>query len=330
MEEYLYFYRRANEEIMKNIAILVPKSSVIQAIADPQYMFSAVNQFFIQAGQSAPFNVALIGEEKIIDLNDGMYSIHTDYLLSDDFVPELIIVPALFGDMENAIQQNESMKKWIQEKYAEGSEVASLCVGAFLLASTGLLKDKKCSTHWGFKDEFMCMFPEVELVEGEIVTEDSGIYSSGGAHSYWNLLLHILEKKTNRETAILTAKYFAIDIDRSSQAAFTIFKGQKKHEDIDVLKVQAYIEGNYSEKITIDFLAEHFGVGRRSLERRFKLATNNSILEYIQRSKIEYAKRCFESSYAHVNDVMFEVGYSDAKAFRQLFKKVNGVDTYRL
>lgn len=310
---------------MKNIAILVPKSSVIQAIADPQYMFSAVNQFLVQAGQSALFNVALIGEEKSIELNNGMYTIHTDYLLTDDFKPELIIVPALFGEMEDAIRQNEEMKKWIQLNYSQGSEVASLCVGAFLLASTGLLQGKKCSTHWGFKDEFMTMFPNVELVEGEIVTEEAGIYSSGGAHSYWNLLLHILEKKTNRETAILTAKYFAIDIDRSSQAAFTIFKGQKMHEDVDVLKVQAYIEGNFSEKITIDFLAEYFGVGRRSLERRFKLATNNSILEYIQRSKIEYAKRCFESSYAQVNDVMYEVGYSDSNAFRKLFKKLTGL-----
>src|SRR6185503_11631331 len=120
--------------------------------------------------------------------------------------------------------------------------LASLCVGAFLLASTGLLNGKKCSTHWGFSNEFREMFPDVELVDGSIVTEENRIYSSGGANSYWNLMLYLVEKYTNRETAILASKYFAIDIDRDSQAAFAMFKGQKDHSDKDILKAQNHIE----------------------------------------------------------------------------------------
>ncbi|HQY12011.1 MAG TPA: helix-turn-helix domain-containing protein, partial [Ferruginibacter sp.] len=203
--------------------------------------------------------------------------------------------------------------------------VASLCVGAFLLASTGLLNGKKCSTHWGFTNEFREMFPEVDVQDGSIVTEDNGIYSSGGANSYWNLLLHLVEKYTDRETAILVSKYFAIDIDRSSQSAFAMFKGQKEHKDEAIKKAQDYIEHHIEERMNVDELAAKVAVGRRSFERRFRLATNNSVLEYIQRIKIEAAKRSFESSRRNINEVMYHVGYTDTKAFRTTFKKITGL-----
>jgi transcriptional regulator GlxA family with amidase domain len=169
------------------------------------------------------------------------------------------------------------------------------------------------------------MFPEVELVDGSIITEEHGIYSSGGANSYWNLLLYLVEKYTDRDTAILASKYFAVDIDRESQSAFMLFKGQKEHEDEAILLAQDFIENNYADKITVDQLADKFAVGRRSFERRFKKATNNTVVEYIQRVKIEAAKRSFESSRKNINEVMFDVGYTDTKAFRTVFKKITGL-----
>jgi transcriptional regulator GlxA family with amidase domain len=163
------------------------------------------------------------------------------------------------------------------------------------------------------------------LVDGSIITEEQGIYSSGGANSYWSLLLYLVEKYTDRDTAILASKYFAVDIDRDSQAAFMMFEGQKNHDDKEILKAQDYIEKNFTEKITVDELADRFNIGRRSFERRFKKATNNTIVEYIQRVKIEAAKRSFESSRKNINEVMFDVGYTDTKAFRMVFKKITGL-----
>ena len=218
-----------------------------------------------------------------------------------------------------AIASNKKALPWITKQYENGAEVASLCVGAFLLASTGLLNGKKCSTHWGFQNKFREMFPDVEVVEGSIITEENRIYSSGGANSYWNLLLHLVEKYTDRETAILASKYFAIDIDRESQTAFAIFKGQKNHTDNAVKKAQDFIEKNVQEKISVDDLTEFVSVGKRSFERRFKLATNNTVLEYIQRIKVEAAKRSFENSRKNINKIMFDVGYTDTKAFRTTF-----------
>jgi transcriptional regulator GlxA family with amidase domain len=310
---------------MKNVSILVPESSVMQAIADPQYLFSAVNHFLAMSGKKPLFTIQLVGAKKEVKLNDGLFSVHTDKQLKDVKKTDLVFIPALSGDMQTAISKNKELIPWIHEHYRKGAEVASLCVGAFLLASTGLLNGKKCSTHWGFQNEFREMFPEVEVIDGSIITEEHRIYSSGGANSYWSLLLHLIEKYTDRETAILASKYFAVDIDRDSQSAFSMFKGQKNHADIAIKKAQEYIEKNIQEKITVDELADMVTVGRRSFERRFKKATNNSVLEYIHRVKIEAAKRSFETSRKNINEVMFDVGYTDTKAFRAMFKKITGL-----
>lgn len=310
---------------MKKISILVAENSVIQSIADPQYCFDTVNRFLNVNGKPLMFEVNLIGVEREVKLNNGHYTIHADKLISEVDKTDLVIIPALFGNMDEALEANKKLIPWIVKQYRSGAEVASLCVGAFLLASTGLLNGKKCSTHWGFTDDFSEMFPEVEIQHGSIVTEENGIYSSGGANSYWNLLLHLVEKYTNRESAILISKYFAIDIGRNSQSFFAMFKGQKQHNDDEVKRAQEFIEKNIDEKITVDELAERMSVGRRSFERRFKRATNNSVLEYIQRVKIEAAKRNIETSRKNINEVMFEVGYTDTKAFRATFKKITGV-----
>jgi transcriptional regulator GlxA family with amidase domain len=310
---------------MKKVSILVPEKSVMQAIADPQYLFSAVNQFMVVAGKKPMFDVQLVGLKKEVKINDGLFSINTSQLLKDVKKTELVIIPALFGDMKTAIASNKKLLPWINEQYNKGAEVASLCVGAFLLASTGLLNGKKCSTHWGFQNEFRELFPEVEVMDGSIITEEDRIYSSGGANSYWNLLLHLVEKYTDRQTAILASKYFAIDIDRESQSAFAIFQGQKNHTDVAIKKAQEFIDNNVQNKITIDELADLVALGRRSFERRFKIITNNSVLEYINRVKIETAKRSFENSRKNINEVMYEVGYTDTKAFRTIFRKITGL-----
>ncbi|WP_347158982.1 GlxA family transcriptional regulator [Pontibacter chitinilyticus] len=310
---------------MKHVSILVPESSVMQAIADPRYLFTVVNQFLAMEGKPPLFQVQLVGLNHEVKLNGGLFTVHTDKQLQEVRTTDLVFIPALAGDMAGAVAANQELIPWIQAQYDGGAEVASLCVGAFLLASTGLLDGKKCSTHWGYAQELREMFPAVEVVDGSIVTEDTRLYSSGGANSYWNLLLHLVEKYTNRETAILASKYFAIDIDRNSQAAFALFKGQKNHNDAVIQQAQEYIEQHVTEKITIDELAATAAVGRRSFERRFNKATNNSVLEYIQRVKIEAAKRSFESSRKNINEVMFDVGYTDTKAFRTIFKKITGL-----
>ena len=313
---------------MKKITILVPESAVIESVADPQYLFTTANRFLQARGEEPLFEVSLVGLTREVVFSNGLYSVHTDAVLAEAPSTDLVLIPALFGNMEHAVTRNQEAVPWILEHYKNGAEVASLCVGAFLLASTGLLNGKRCSTHWAYYNEFRETFPEVEVVEGGIITEDSGIYSSGGANSYWNLLLYLLEKYTDRDTAILASKYFAIDIDRESQAAFMMFNGQKDHCDDEIMKVQHYIEANYPEKITVDELSGKVAMSRRSFERRFKQATDNTVIEYLQRVKVEAAKRSFESTRKNISEVMFDVGYTDTKAFRNVFRKITGLTPF--
>lgn len=312
-------------DVMKTITILVPKGAILGSIEGPRQLFTQVNQFFKSKGASAPFNVQLVGIEKETLVSGGLYTIHSDVLLKDVTQTDLVIIPAIDGDMAAGLEANKDLIPFIERQYKSGAEVASLCMGAFLLASTGLLNGKKCATHWLAENDFRRMFPDVQLSAERVITDEKGIYSSGGAYSYLNLILYLIEKYVGREMSILCAKVFAIEIDRESQSPFMIFSGQKDHEDEPIRKAQEYIENNFSNKITVDQLASMFALGRRNLERRFKKATSNTLVEYIQRVKVEAAKMSLETSRENVNEVMYKVGYTDTKAFRTTFRKITGL-----
>ena len=310
---------------MKHISILVPKGAILGSLEGSRQLLTQVNDFFRQKGQPPMFNVQLVGLSDETKAGGSLFTIHPNALLEDIKKTDLIIIPAIDGDLELALKDNQAFIPWIVRQYKGGAEVASLCVGAFILASTGLLAGRKCATHWMATNQFRKMFPDVNLVTEKIITDEQGLYSSGGAFSYLNLILHLIEKYAGRDIAILSAKVFAIEIDRTSQSAFTIFNGQKDHEDEPVKKAQEFIENNFQEKITVDQLASMLAIGRRNLERRFKKATSNSVVEYMQRVKIEAAKKNFETSRENVNEVMYKVGYTDSKAFRVTFKKITGL-----
>jgi transcriptional regulator GlxA family with amidase domain len=311
---------------MKHISILVPKGAASLACIDGAYKaFTKANEFLAGMGKLPLFKVQLVGLTKKAQVYDRLFTVCPELAIADAHKTDLIIIPAVNGEMGKVITANKDFLPWINKQYKGGAEVASLCVGAFLLASTGLLKGKKCATHWLGANDFRKMFPDVNLVSDKIITDEHGIYSSGGANSFWNLLLYIIEKYTDREMAVLMSKYFEIEIDRNNQASFIMFRGQKEHEDEPVKKAQEFIEKNYHDKITVEQLTSMLALSRRNFERRFKKATSNTIVEYMQRVKIEAAKKGLETGRKNVNELMYEVGYSDTKAFRNVFKKTTGL-----
>jgi transcriptional regulator GlxA family with amidase domain len=310
---------------MKHISILVPKGAILGSLEGSRQLFTQVNEFFKVQGMPPIFKVQLVGLTKETPLSGGSFTANTDMLLADVKKTDLIIIPAIDGDHRQAVEKNSEFIPWIIKQYNGGAEVASLCLGAFLLASTGLLNGRKCATHWMAANAFRQMFPDVNLVTEKIITHEQGIYSSGGAFSYLNLILYLIDKHAGRDMAILSAKVFAIEIERASQSPFIMFQGQKEHEDEHIKKAQEFIEKNYQGKITVEQLTSMLALGRRNFERRFKKATCNTVIEYIQRVKIEAAKKSLESSRENVNEVMYNVGYTDTKAFRTTFKKITGL-----
>ena len=309
---------------MKHVTIIIPKGNVnLSAIAGSFEILNQANSYWRKMGNKQKHEIRIAGFVKELKLDGGFFSIHPSNINEINKTDLLIIPPVAYDG--NLVKDNEELIRWIKERYKNGAEVATMCSGTFLLAATGLLEGKTCSTHWNLADKFRGLFPNINLQTDKLITAENGIYTNGGAYSFLNLILFLVEKYFDRATAIYCSKIFQIDIDRSAQSPFFIFQTQKNHGDEMVIKAQAYIESRLHEKISIEHLSSTFAVGRRNFDRRFIKATGNTPIEYSQRVKIESAKKAFESSRKTINEVMYEVGYSDVKAFREVFKRITGL-----
>ena len=312
---------------MKKLTILIPAghnnlSSVIGAY---QFILKA-NEHCVRRDKKPVFEVQLAGVSRKVELHDGLFSIRPHVLIKDVTQTDLVIIPAtLHNNIDRVIEENKEAIDWLKKRYRQGAELACICTGGFLLASTGLLNGRSCSTHWNTADTFRKMFPDVHVQTGTIITDEQGIYTNGGAFSFLNLMLYLIEKYYDRETALYCAKTFQLDIDRMSQSPFTIFNGQKDHSDEAICKAQAYIEDNLTDKFSMEDLASKYALSRRNFDRRFIKATGNTPAEYLQRVRIERAKKMLESSPSNISEVMYEVGYADIKAFRGVFRKITGL-----
>ena len=307
------------------ISVFVPQYGVIEAVTPPFRTFHTANELLVASGKEPIFEVEYVGLNEFVPANNGEYVIRTNRLLKDLHKTDLLIVPPAYGDIAKGIEANAEALPYFKKLYAGGCSIASLCLGAFLLAETGILDGKKCSTHWAHINDFRERYPNIAVQDGAIITEHNNIYSSGGASSLWNLILYLVEKFADRETAIMVSKFFALDIGRNDQLQFAIFKGQRSHSDHDIRKVQDHIEHNYQDRILTKNLAALINSSQRNFERRFKEATNNTTIQYLQRVRIEAAKTSMEASRKSVTEIMYEVGYGDMKAFREIFKKVTGI-----
>ncbi len=311
---------------MKHLTILVPEGqNNLSSIVGPYKIFSRANEYRKEAGKKDLFKIELAGISKEVDFYGGLFTVKPHTNISAITRTDLIIIPSLNHNYESAVKGNKLLIDWIEKQYRNGAEVASICTGAFILASSGLLDGKSCSTHWAAADNFRSKFPKVNLQTDRLITDENGIYTNGGAYSFLNLMIYLVEKYYDRQTAIFCSKVFQIEIDRQSQSSFTIFTGQKKHGDEMVIKTQEFIENKLHEKISVEHLSSRFSVSRRNFDRRFIKATGNTPFEYSQRVKIESAKKAFENSRKTINEVMYEVGYSDEKAFREAFRKITGI-----
>lgn len=311
---------------MKHLTILVPNGeNNLSSITGAYEIFTKANAFRKANGSQELFKIQLAGISEKINFNEGLFTVKPHTNISAIHKTDLIIIPSLNHNYTLAIHGNELLLPWLEKQYKKGAEIATICTGAFMLAASGLLDGKSCSTHWSVTDNFRQMFPRVNLQVDKLITDENGIYTNGGAYSFLNLMIYLIEKYYDRNTAIYCSKVFQIEMDRYTQSEFVIFTGQKKHDDKMVHQAQSYIESNVEEKISVEALSSRFNVGRRNFDRRFIKATGNTPIEYTQRVKIEAAKKAFELNRKTINEVMYDVGYTDVKAFREVFRKITGM-----
>ena len=310
---------------MKHIAMLLPARANVATLEIARQGFLAANEYLAAQGRPPGFAVRFVADTPTVAMDGGRYTVRADALLRDAPQADVCMVPPLQGDVPEAVQANGALIGWLSERYRAGGEVASLCVGVALPAAGGLLDGQRAVVHWVARNQYEAMFPRVSWVSDRILWSERGLYTSGGAFSAAHLVLHLVEKYTDRDTAIWCAKYFQLDWNRSSQLPFAVFAGQKAHADGAVRAVQDDIETRYAERLTVEALADRHALGRRTLERRFRQATGASVVEYLQRVRVEVAKKQLETTRKSVAEVMSEVGYSDTKAFRDTFNKYSGM-----
>jgi transcriptional regulator GlxA family with amidase domain len=311
---------------VKHLTILVPEGqNNLSSIVGAYKIFTRANEYWKLTGRKEIFTIQLAAISKEVEFYEGLFSVRPHTHISAIRKTHLIIIPSLNHNYHEAVRRNGALIDWIAQQYKEGAAIASICTGAFMLAAAGLLQGRTCSTHWAAAENFRQLFPGVHLQTDKVITDENGIYTNGGAYSFLNLVVYLVEKYYDRATAVFCAKVFQIDMDRTSQSAFTIFQVQKGHGDAVIDKAQLFIEENIGEKISFEALASTLAVSRRNFDRRFIKATGNTPVEYLQRVKVEAAKKALEKGRKSIFEVMHEVGYADDKAFREVFKKITGL-----
>jgi transcriptional regulator GlxA family with amidase domain len=310
---------------MKHVTIVVPNGYAdMGTITGSFEILTTANDRWREMGNRPMIDIRIAGFTTKPESESGVF-----WILPENIVEikktDLLIIPSLSHYYYSIIKQNAPLIAWIRDQYKSGAEIASICTGAFLLAATGLLEGKSCSTHWGAAGDFRLLFPNVHLTIDKLITAEQGIYTNGGSYSFLNLIIFLIEKYFDRQTAIFCSKMYQIDMERTSQSPFVIFQTQKNHGDELIGKAQTYIEENLGEKISFEDLASKLAISRRNFDRRFIKAVGNTPVEYLQRVKVEVAKSALEKGRKTIFEVMDEVGYSDDKAFRVVFKKITGL-----
>lgn len=305
---------------MKKMALLIPEGKTSPLAITGASTICRLGQEY---GLPIEFNILSSKDEALLDA--GKLILKSDARIHDAYFYDFLIIPSIIGPAQVSIDLNQELCEYVKASYQSGSNVISMCTGAFLLAETGLLNGREASSHYGAIDELKKRFPGVNWKADKIITDQDGLYTSGGTLSSFNVLIYIMEKYFDKEIAYTIAKVIQMDYPRKSQKPFYIFSNQKKHEDQLILAIQEYMEKSLDKQINLHGICLEFGISRRSLNRRFKQATGENPQTYIQRIKVEQAKRWLEGSELHINEITSNLGYTDLESFRRIFKKISGL-----
>ncbi|MEH6449432.1 MAG: GlxA family transcriptional regulator [Oleispira sp.] len=272
------------------------------------------------------FDVKIVSlDGKSVRCRNGI-TLNVECALADIDNTDLLLVPSIGGDMEQVLHDNRAVLPLLRYHHQRGVEIAGNCSGTFFLAEAGLLDGKIATTYWGYKDLFQQRYPNVNLKSEQLITEAGAIYCSGGGMAWLDLTLLMIERFCGHEVARETARAYVIDIDRNNpSASYSTVRGKKYHQDVDILSIQDWMENNFQGDVNQVGLAEQCNLTLRTFKRRFKCATGDTPLHYLQSLRIEAAKKLLVTSLMAIEDVTYEVGYEDLSSFSKLFKKHAGV-----
>lgn len=238
---------------------------------------------------------------------------------------DLVFIPGFLGDWKRILANEEHIIGWTKEQHSRGAVVSAVCNGNMLLAETGLLNGKEATTHWSLTHDFKDRYPYVTLRPEKILIDSGDVISGAGVTAYLNMALYLVSRFGSPELASTCSKVFLIDSGRKIQQPYEIFSEPRSHGDNDILQIQEWLEDHYTEPLSVDTIAEQNNLSRRTFTRRFKKATGDSPIEYLQRIRVEKAKRMLEGTQATFAEITWKVGYSDVSSFQKLFKQYAGL-----
>jgi transcriptional regulator GlxA family with amidase domain len=329
---------------MKKVTVIAIHNTIATTVFGPMDVFYQTGQLwnYINGLPLAPyFDVAIasVDGNPVRCLNNVL--IHPHKSIDEVAETDLILIPSI-TNIKKTISYGTPILEWLIRQYHQGAGIASVCTGTFFLAETGLLNNKTATIHWGYVDQFQQMYPQVILKPERLITDEGDLFCAGALGAGIDLPIYLTEKYFGREVAIQSSKalvhdmnrhsqapYTAIqsskalvhDMNRHSQAPYTVFQFQKEHTDEAIKNSQKWIEENYTQDFDFDNISRKLGMSRRTFERRFKKATGDTPLAYLQRTRVEAAKRMLEISSNTFDEICHSLGYENSSHFRELFKK---------
>jgi transcriptional regulator GlxA family with amidase domain len=280
----------------------------------------------LTGGQPAPrFRVTTASADGRGVRCDGPIYIQPDTAIHSIRKTDVIFVPSTGPSVEDVVERNAPLVPWLRRWQKRGVAIASVCSGVGLVAATGMLDGKRATTHWGLAARFREEYPRVKWMPELMVTEDRGFYCGGGVHAALDLSLYLVEKFCGHDVAIQTAKALLIETPRAWQSGFAIVSLKTEHSDDIISSAQEWLHENFHRDFPLDALARRVGMSVRNFVRRFKQATGDSPLIYLQKLRISAAKRLLESDHRNVQEIGNAVGYEDVAFFRELFERHTGV-----
>ena len=265
--------------------------------------------------------------EPYVDINGR--KITPDGCLRDFGHPDLVIIPDLHLDPNAPLPGSCSqLIPWLIGAHDGGAMVTSVCSGALLLAASGLLNGLEATSHWGFCDVIARRFPEVCIRRERVLVpagEGHRIVTAGGASAWGDLVLYLVGRIAGQEEARRIAKVYLLQPHSEGQLHYASLVAGAQHEDGVVADAQIWAADNYALASPVAAMAQRAGLTERSLLRRFRKATGQTPVDYIQTLRIEEAKQMLETTDIPIEAIAAEVGYTETSSFRNAFRRYVGM-----
>ena len=313
---------------MINVTVLFLEETFSSTAVGPMEVFRHAGCLWnsLTGGQPTPrFRVTTASADGRAVRCDGPIYIQPDVAINAIRKTDIIFVPTTGPRIEGVLERNAAVVPWLRRWRKRGAAIASVCSGVGLIAATGMLDGKRATTHWGLAGQFREKYPKVKWMPELMVTEDRGFYCGGGVHAALDLSLYLVEKFCGHDIAVQTSKALLIETPRAWQSGFAIVPMKTEHSDEAISSAQHWLHENFHRTFPLEAPAEHVAMSPRNFVRRFKQATGDSPLTYLQKLRIAAAKRLLESDHRTVQEISDAVGYQDVAFFRELFERHTGV-----